>query len=329
LIVVRGLELKPAPDGAYPDPGTPSFLRTRNGLILTNAQDVDGTVLVWDSTGRFLRSVGRAGDAPGELSADYRPGIHVAQADSIYVNERRRITVLAPDLTYVRIINTPKVGSDWLAFVVTDSGGFIYSGTAPNAPQTHWFHYSDRNGMLLRSFGPIESGQISASRWIGYGGGKSFWAVPSQLGLGGYTLEEWNTDGQFVRAIRRNVEWFDDPAAADELVAPPAVQVHVDSLGLLWVTAFVRKPGASVLKVGAPIPSEYFERSMEIWLEVIDPNSGTLLASALITDIPTFIAMGQLPSVWIPKSRESVTTVRDSQGLGSLVTSRWYLVKSR
>ena len=94
---------------------------------------------------------------------------------------------------------------------------------------------------------------------VGYGGGNSFWAgykVPLADEPEGYVLEEWGTDGELRRTVRRTLSgyrWHEDREESSSMRL-----LHADPDGLLYV--LLRRGGETVF-------------------EVIDALSGALLAS--------------------------------------------------
>lgn len=87
-----------------------------------------GVVRVFDSTGRFLRALGRPGRGPGELSRSAN-GVFVLGGDSILVLDpgERRMTVFAPDGSVGAVTPLPPAptGQGWTR---TPGGAFLMRG---------------------------------------------------------------------------------------------------------------------------------------------------------------------------------------------------------
>jgi hypothetical protein len=87
-----------------------------------------GVVRVFDGTGRFLRSVGRPGKGPGELSRSAN-GIYALGGDSLLVLDpgERRFTVFAPDGSVASVTGLPTAptGQGWTRLT---SGEFLMRG---------------------------------------------------------------------------------------------------------------------------------------------------------------------------------------------------------
>ena len=98
-----------------------------NGNIAVIDQ-LSSVVRVFDARGRFVRSVGRPGKGPGELSINSN-GIYVLPGDSVLVLDpgERRMTVFASDGTVGRVTPLPPTptGQGWLRL---PDGRFLMRG---------------------------------------------------------------------------------------------------------------------------------------------------------------------------------------------------------
>ncbi len=106
-------------------------------------------LLFFDRTGRRVRTVGRGGGGPGE----YRDisGLTALRADTLAVWDRdlRRISILAPDGTYVRSIplEAPFEGGGGSTRVIGLTGGSLlvgFSEVTQMAPQPDPIHFGER-----------------------------------------------------------------------------------------------------------------------------------------------------------------------------------------
>jgi hypothetical protein len=94
------------PPGVALDHVTAGIVRPDGGFLLA---DDEGTVLrAYDAAGRLLGSSGRRGDGPGEFR--HIAAIILLPGDSVAVYEDRRVSILDPDLGFVRSISPPPTG---------------------------------------------------------------------------------------------------------------------------------------------------------------------------------------------------------------------------
>jgi hypothetical protein len=88
------------------------------------APSIDGTQLLqFDSTGRYLRAVGRRGQGPGEFAGGLRVDGR-GRGDSLYVHSRRTISVFSPALEFGRSFAMPPEPASGL--VPLPNGNVVY-----------------------------------------------------------------------------------------------------------------------------------------------------------------------------------------------------------
>jgi hypothetical protein len=153
------------------------------------------------------------------------------------------------------------------------------------------------DGKVLRSFDVLPAAQgigAATGRAIVTSGDSAFWAGPIEGALQGYVLHKYSTTGETLMTIRREAPWFRDlpsnPASADGAVtspAPPYIHpVHIDDEGVLLVSIWLDnsdwRPSAARTDVTTPRPV-----TQNNYLELIDPRSGTVLASEVILSVRT------------------------------------------
>jgi hypothetical protein len=268
-----------------------------HGRIFVSDRAALGAIQIFDTTGRRLGKTGRDGKGPGEFNP-YGVGLLVGEGDSVHVFDARnaRHSVLAPGGKYVRAypwIHTPSPPQ-----LMRLNNGLMAVSEIKQV-NGHWFgvHIVDSLDRAVRSFAP------STPRWQG-----ANWLQLSNLAQGSapdrilvqhvweYLIEEWSTQGKLLSSIRREAPWFvtnemRDPAAggtALQLFPPKCFMSAVwrDPSGLLWSVIGLpdRKWEESLEdQVGShgntiKVPSD-FNRFYDIRIEVIDPASGTLVAS--------------------------------------------------
>lgn len=264
--------------------GSPAIAST--GLIVSPLNlPPSGAVGVFDSTGRFLQRIGRAGGGPGEFrdvqSVGFGPG------DSLWVVDRMFAAHLFTPLPageYVRTVRLERANTGRVT-----PYGFLSAGVVTNtgfgAP-----HLATWDGTLRAEFGATAPAadmddrmgapalRDSAHAWVGY--------------AKRYVIELLGTDGQVHQRIERDLPWFPlDTTKAAPWDGRPMTMIHsmqVDRDGLLWV--LVRRANANwkppAPRAGGPAPIE--ARSVlsiqladvfEGTIEVLDPRDGRLVAT--------------------------------------------------
>jgi hypothetical protein len=248
-------------------------------------------MLAFDSTGRLLGTIGRRGAGPGEFVRISVPIL--GRADSIYVHDfgLGRVSVIGPDLQVAR-----SFAARYRPWLVRDDGTFVVAeqiGTPEHAGYP--LHVVDETGKVLRSFG-TESPQYRSdlrlllTRFVAPARDGTIWAVAP----GRYVIERWDPErGVLISSVPVRSSWFREaPNHLDESERPVSIILGLweDEAGWIWVLARVadlqwsRPP---------PLPPGVWERQttmedrngMYDWMvEVIDPGSGTVLASRRFGD---------------------------------------------
>jgi hypothetical protein len=241
-------------------------------------------VLVFDSTGALLRRLGRAGSGPGEFGTIRR--VLIGPGDSLFVTDWGvgRVTVYAPDLTFVRVqalVHQPDLVLSDGSFVIADQ-----IGAKPFAGYP--LHRSMHDGTIAKSFGADTPQyrpdlRLVTTRVPAHAKGGHVWSVAP----GRYRIEQWNAmSGQRTRAIDVKSDWFREVDAwpDDESIRPPAVieTLWEDDTGIIWVLlrdadADWRAPPAS--NGERRITAEEYERTYDWIVEAIDAETGTVVAS--------------------------------------------------
>jgi hypothetical protein len=186
---------------------------SRGRLLVAGA---DGGVGIFDSLGRFSRSLGRRGDGPGEyrhvVSVGFGPG------DSVFVWDRvhRRITVYGPSLGPPS--RTIPLGA-YTSYLPTSSGAVVSGAVTVNARESYALHRLDRTGRVVVSAGEMSDltspvFQRKLYRRLVAGGGLVL-ASP----IGRYDIEVWTDSLKLREVLTRRVPWF--PVLADSIVVVP------------------------------------------------------------------------------------------------------------
>jgi hypothetical protein len=338
LVAVHVATLSPSPSGEYPDPGRGRILYHDRGIITNVAAhmgDAWGSLLLWGPDGSFREVIGGPGEGPGEFTSNFRLEAHAGPDRQVFVNEQYRWTVLDSTLAFVRIVSSPLTGSYGNHLVVTGDGGYVRAGRAPATDDDSWFHYFDRDGQLVRSFGSrVSDGVAREFGWRELVPGstdETFWASPPGGAPDAYVLEEWSVTGELVSRIERTVTWDDAvlPATVG-FGGVPNFQLHDDGQGLLWVLSGALREGVDPAEAEAAldVAAEEMSRLTDLLLyrlEVINPETAEVVAAAEF-DVPTSEGAG-LPTVPVFGARMGARYVLDENGFRSIELFDWYLVR--
>lgn len=280
--------------------------RTYDGRYLVVPTIDQGTLLLFDSTGTYLRQVGRKGRGPSEYTAIL--GMDAGRGDSTYILDtgNARITVLDPELRPVRSIIMPERGGQFA--VLADQSLLILSAIASRSTQpTDRLKRMDASGRLIGSFmpqPPIERSTTvaDARRHICVTPDGTIGAAHSN----DYAVEIWNASGQHLRTLVREAAWFPQgqqagPPPSPRTRPPPRLEAcWFDEGGRLWTLSLVAderwlEAVTSVRPLGRPtagVPPEAAARYWDSVVEVTDAESGILLASTRVDPRVAFFLDG-------------------------------------
>lgn len=205
------------------------------------------SVLVFAPEGRYLRTLGREGDGPGEFRRAF--GIVLGRGDSLHVfdNGTNRLTVFDPELRIARMHNV--VHSPGSKLIALEDGHFV-AALDIRTPERAGLplHVFDAEGILVRSFGSTDRDfgpgfQQSPSRTLAAGANGLVWSAHIYR----YEIIGWDTTNRIRARVRRNVAWFaprEDTPTRGRLTGPlPAIQKVWEARdGLLWVAISVADP---------------------------------------------------------------------------------------
>jgi len=287
---------------AYPT----SMIADSRGRIIVAFSSVATTHLpkVYDASGRFLRLIGAVGEGPGE----FRWGelLALGGSDSIFVIDKRlgRRSDFRPDFTFVRsVLMLPRVD----AAVRLRSGDWVLNAEVRNRDRAGpSFHLFGAEGAYRRSFGnsrsSLDPNQDLSKKirrmWPARDGG--FWSVPWTHK---YVIEHWTASGTKTRSLEPASSWFAPYESIGEVRTSPTqarfgrvTAVFEDEAGLVWVVGHAAdaKWGAGLGPAQRGEGVTYFpivDRSkvFDGIVEVLDPRSGTLLASRRVPDPLDFV----------------------------------------
>jgi hypothetical protein len=285
-----------------------AVLRDRSGRFYTATGQ--GSITVWDRSGNSIRTLGRAGNGPGEFGRTWAVA-HTDPTGRVYIRDDvGRWSIFGADLSFQRTSASIPMGFSPEFSTFIDDGLFLSATPMSADPDAasgdsgSFFHVYDfwssrarASGLpeRIRSFGAVPSAERGVPTWqlerpISYAGGQLFWAGPPSFVGRGYEIELWTVGGERIRTLRREIGWF--PKGADKravrasegnaVVRPAAVgSIHADGSGLVVVavtvpnSAFKQPPGRRT-------PSQLRQdrdESQLAYLEVIDADAGVVLAS--------------------------------------------------
>jgi hypothetical protein len=240
--------------------------------------------LVFDSTGKFIRSVGRRGRGPGEYFSSM-DRLFVAKGDTILVNESRtNLTTLSPQYQYVR-----RAHAQMDEPIHLRSGGFAYIARGPSHEETNWPHrlaFADGEGTVKGTYdiGPVLPKQGP------FNGGRLAPIVESPQGTvwcgmsGEYLIDEWDAAGKQRTVLTRKL---DGPLFRDLAAIPsnkPGINdMRFDREGRLWVIVAMRNGKSHRENVRTERGMQEMDLPDYDWIiEVIDVRNGKLLASTRV-----------------------------------------------
>jgi hypothetical protein len=262
----------------------------------------DAEILVFDSLGTFVRTVGRRGSGPGEYQF-----IRWLRSDgsNLYVFDGRllRQTVLTADLHVAR--TTPLPGhllgdAEPLGDSLTAVNSFV--GTVAAAGLL--VHVFGATGSVVKSIAEDSAGyraDMSRNAWrpLARARDGEIWIARR----GWYRIEKWNVEsGRNTLILVNDVPWFPPhvvPSQTSALTKPtPLIEdIYEDQSGRLWILITVADPNwrraAGPTREGVVTVADR-NKFFDSVVEIIDPSTGTLLASRRVPEYLTqFISGGQ------------------------------------
>jgi hypothetical protein len=273
-----------------------SLQRDSKGRYYGIAAD-NSSVPVYDASGKYLTKFGRKGQGPGEFAAAGRGSggarvLFVGLGDTVYVvDDGRRLSVLSPIFTCVRIVQLPAIPSSLIPL----ADGKILMRASLAAPNQIGMplHLLDASGKVIRSFG-VDS-IIAGARGVGPSSPlgpyivladdqRSVWTWHASE----YRFEQWALDGTMLASVNvSGVNWMPPyrpppPVSRQDLLAGKipvgspsgnATLLRADADGRLWIYAT------------SPLPIKEAAGGHQV-LEVIDTKRRTILVAKAI-DFPS------------------------------------------
>jgi hypothetical protein len=221
-------------------------VRDNNGRYLVQNHDAT-SIIVYDSTGSFITTVGRAGDGPGEFRGIRE--VHVA-GDLIYAFDIARYHVYTTDLRLVRSVATPR-GPLGSAVALANGQVVLHSSQITSQGRASTYYHIGADGAIIQEF-PGSIVDVScmrcAVRTLSYSPiADIFWSIPSN----DYRFQRWNVaGGQSTTYVMGSSIWFRAWSSAG-LLEPGRTRSSIDvayddGAGLLWV--------GGTIEAGVPRP---------------------------------------------------------------------------
>jgi hypothetical protein len=316
--------------------------RDSRGVIYTYT--THGTITRWSADGRVLGEIGREGSGPGEFPRGPIT-LHVGRGDSLFAHGAGdRWTVFSPAGMLARTFSDGGVGAFPGTSLFLQDGTYLTAqrraATGTGAFTIVQFGSQGANARgfrVLRNFGArpgsATAAEPSGEQMVSYGGGETFWSLDPDDRQGGYVLREWSLTGQNRRSLRRAVPWLrptGNPRGREGSPSPPpeprASRIHVDSSGLAFVAYYRATPQWRPGRTRAE-REQAEEQHMEMWLDVIDTRTATLVA--LFGPMPLGRARVEMPLLFFPRSTDAYFRENAADGHRLLRISRISLEPAR
>ena len=252
----------------------------RGRVLLTHFGRAD--IAVFDSTGRFIREIGGAGEGPGEYALITHLNIG---PEHIHVFDGARgRTVLDADHGFVR---TDRFVANVTSATVTGNRTVVFAGDVPTPESMgHYLHLLDADGDLHSHGWDGSVYRGPSGRQFAVAANDSLaWIVDSASGR----IEEWALlpEPKLSRIINRSVEEFDRENTAPrerEFVWPTVDNfgARLDDHGL-WILWWGPDPGWTKRTSDPEVMAEWdreasWQAIFDGVLDLIDPETGRTLA---------------------------------------------------
>ncbi len=289
-------QLRATVSDSFPPPDHYAWLLADGRYVTGAGANSKQKLLVWGADGTLVRSYDKTGEGPGELPGGHNFFILSSpKSDSLYVVDRRNIwSVFTMDLRFVRSFSAATARSRSALLVMSD-GTIVSAGGDSGEGGPYTIHTRNLKGELLARIKNYSEGSGFADYpAIAASGPSTFWVTPRQGTPGKLSLEEWTTSGELLRTIHRvlpgapeegfRLHLHDDGAPLETRQYPEYPLLWVDETGLIWVGAVV-SDWALGEQAEARVDPAVDDIPLDLRLEVIDPDGGVVLASAIIESV--------------------------------------------
>jgi len=244
-----------------------------------------GEILVYEGAGPSTRTIGRAGEGPGEFGMRLR--LTVGPGDTIYVLDEQngRLQTLTSSGEYLRSFALPARVS---TFALLSTGEIvIHPVPRPRSPYPlPLFSLFSSAGEEIGTFGEPGKNLTDLDQWtVSPAPDGGFW----EANIRRYEANLRRTDGTVSRTIKRSVDWFPpnaeiDPGFPAAGPAPTLIyRLWQEGENLLWV--YLLRPAdewepPSSSEVRAQATGQIFD----MMIEVLDLESSRVVTSLRIDE---------------------------------------------
>ena len=258
---------------------------SENGVSRVAGLVGGGQILEYRGSGASTRSLGRMGAGPNEFGRNLRI---VEAHDTLYIvdlsNGRMAVTDL--DAGFHRVWSLP-VRIHSLAPLPEDKW-LLHGRPQGEEDGSPLFRIVDGEGHEERSFGAVSPIHGEMDQWVvGADQMGGFWAAS----MWDYELYQGSTNGDLNKVVTREVEWFPKGTTWTEgqLTVNPAPPLVTHVMGLeggmrvgVVVTLADERWSPDMPEISGSV--EWFRRSFDSVLEVLDLEAGTVVASVRSDD---------------------------------------------
>lgn len=246
-------------------------------------------ILVFDSTGSYVQTIGRTGEGPGEFRSISHLVAMPGDSFAAFDDALGRASVWSISGKYHRSFRT---GLRPIDIARVGNGDWILAATSGAADRIGYpIHHLSDSGVLQPPIGPevrvVPSRPSASQRMIGSSPTGVWISRPDR-----YELEHWDLTGKRTVMLDREAMWFPDrevEGAVDFFKVRPVhpwfTDIHVDASERVWTIVRVHD---SAWRPASDQPPHFpgWDRIFDTIVEVIDPSSGVLLGSARLSGYP-------------------------------------------
>jgi len=268
---------------------------SRGQIFVSGSNSIASTaVFVFDSAGRYLHTIGRQGEGPGEFRGPIQQ-IQVGPTGLLYFFEPIRVHTFDANRRPERVLNVPLAVASALTTTTILNDGRIVRSTAPNQiaiipatgptsppPAAVTLETADTTCRIC--------GNRVVTRGLQRG---TIWSMPANE----YALDQHDLAGRLIVRLQRSAPWYRKwtigqqnlssrtPAELVEVASRTIMlAVRQESDGLIWTFIRVADPETPV-PVGFTLPmdrdeqDEFYRKYFATYVEVIDPVTRQVLAT--------------------------------------------------
>jgi len=259
-------------------------------------------IQVFDTNGKFLNVIGRKGGGPGEFLGIAR--LHITTGDTLHVYDygQSRHSIFSPQFKYVRGIPW-EIQPGFIQGVTLSDGRALINQSIRTPDRVGLpLHLVGKDGRIVKSFGSetgVDRPDVAelSSRAIASATATSVWVAHRTR----YLLELIDVNsGAVLRRLERRAQWFPPSeipqsrsTSTDEPPRPRLAELHVDSIGRLWILIGVadarwRSAAKADDSNRDHIKITDASKYRDAIVEVIDPVRNTLVASMRFDEAPAW-----------------------------------------